>query len=605
MAGNKCVFRKLPNEILISIIGRLTSIRDIDSVTRLSRTFYNLFIYHLIDTHISQQAAKDPNPAAAVSCLVELFLHAAKQNSGAIIERLTDKYRDKLDFSGFIPRNGFETTTFLDFALIADAPRVAAHLMRVGCNYSHFEENYPDQTPLHLALARLRSSSNSQRELNLALRIACNYALPRTARVFLACGADANTVAVYGPAAIHITVGRRQRWQKLDEFLCYLGDGLKWHDGRLNISPPASGVCEEDNHSSRCNATGWLPYIPTPASLPASHKQPLKPNPRASLFWHRRITGTIAALLDFGADPVAPIETSFNHKCDHGCWKSVNCNPRGQTPLHMAAARGVCGAIALLVSRGADPFARNADGHTPLYTAISQGEFDAVRRLLDYAAEANPVVHYGFGGRTTRALHAASRFAFPRLVAFLLDRGVDPDDVDARKRTPMHEVLANNEADREGDMIETLELLWDAGASLDIRSSDRELVTPREMGRAHGLPGVREMFHVDHRQRYRLGMRPVEYRDEGGSWGDEGYNANLSRGSIEVQEAFPSLPAASSRASQSQPPVVAGAWGTRARPGGGLINPRPAPRASSGNTQPEQIARKGRKKSRKGGGGRN
>ncbi|GAB1319787.1 hypothetical protein MFIFM68171_09997 [Madurella fahalii] len=105
----------------------------------------------------------------------------------------------------------------------------------------------------------------------------------------------------------------------------------------------------------------------------------------------------------------------------------------------------------------------------------------------------------------------------------------------------MHEVLVNTGVDHEGDMVETLELLWDAGASLDIRSSDRELVTQREMGKSHILPEVREMFHVDHRQRYRLGVRPREYRDEGGSWGDEGYNADLSGGDSEAQRAFPSL----------------------------------------------------------------
>lgn len=67
----------------------------------------------------------------------------------------------------------------------------------------------------------------------------------------------------------------------------------------------------------------------------------------------------------------------------------------GTTPLHVAAVRGDCRAIALLARAGADLDARGEHGFTPLHEAAQQGKVDAVLILLQQGASGSARTHDG------------------------------------------------------------------------------------------------------------------------------------------------------------------------------------------------------------------
>jgi len=78
--------------------------------------------------------------------------------------------------------------TFLHFAILADAPRVAGHLLKHGAGLDETVGDYPDLTQLCLSLGQ--SHTDNQQELDSALVLASTYALPRTTRFLLAKGAN-------------------------------------------------------------------------------------------------------------------------------------------------------------------------------------------------------------------------------------------------------------------------------------------------------------------------------------------------------------------------------------------------------------------------------
>lgn len=59
----------------------------------------------------------------------------------------------------------------------------------------------------------------------------------------------------------------------------------------------------------------------------------------------------------------------------------------GETPLHLAAARGNVQATAVLLDLGADVGARDADGATPLHRAVRQGSIEIAKLLLARGAD--------------------------------------------------------------------------------------------------------------------------------------------------------------------------------------------------------------------------
>jgi len=117
---------------------------------------------------------------------------------------------------------------------------------------------------------------------------------------------------------------------------------------------------------------------------------------------------------------------------DHACVRRLG--PRGQTLLHDTALVGEAELAAVLIRSGADPDAKEGQGHTPLYRA-STGE---VARVL-LAAGAAPDVASGPTQGT--ALHQASRHGSVSVVQALLEHGATIDAPDAKGQTPLRRAV--------------------------------------------------------------------------------------------------------------------------------------------------------------------
>jgi truncated hemoglobin YjbI len=140
---------------------------------------------------------------------------------------------------------------------------------------------------------------------------------------------------------------------------------------------------------------------------------------------------------------------------------------RGQTLLHEAALFGEAELAAVLIRAGADPDAKEAEGHTPLYRA-STGE---VARVL-LAAGASVDVASGPGRGTP--LHQAARRGYVSVAQALLDHGATIEARDAKKETPLRRAVNCRQ-------LEIVRLLVQHGA--DIRAADRRGVTPLDVAR--------------------------------------------------------------------------------------------------------------------------
>ncbi len=90
----------------------------------------------------------------------------------------------------------------------------------------------------------------------------------------------------------------------------------------------------------------------------------------ALLGWQATVAGSLPRrLLEAGADPFAP-------------------DPRGRTPLHLAAAFAQLDVLNALLASGADPNTRDHDGRTPLFAALEHGAaaLPLVRALIAHGA---------------------------------------------------------------------------------------------------------------------------------------------------------------------------------------------------------------------------
>lgn len=143
----------------------------------------------------------------------------------------------------------------------------------------------------------------------------------------------------------------------------------------------------------------------------------------------------IAALLDAGADPNAPI------------------GPDGETALHAAAAGNSAGAVELLLENEADPWLKDDRGRTPLHRAAESRNVETIGALCAYDDRlSNEKDSYG---ETPIALALDERDA--RAVAALLAGGANISDA---LRYPEN-LLQRAAGLGTGECIE---LLCDAGA---------------------------------------------------------------------------------------------------------------------------------------------
>jgi truncated hemoglobin YjbI len=140
---------------------------------------------------------------------------------------------------------------------------------------------------------------------------------------------------------------------------------------------------------------------------------------------------------------------------------------RGQTLLHDAAMVGEPGLAAALIRSGADPDAKEAAGHRPLYRARTG---DVARVLL----EAGATVDVTSGPTRGTALHQAARRGCVSVAQALLDHGATMDARDAKGETPLRRGVNCRQ-------LEIVLLLVRHGA--DPHAADRRGVRPLDAAR--------------------------------------------------------------------------------------------------------------------------
>jgi ankyrin repeat protein len=104
----------------------------------------------------------------------------------------------------------------------------------------------------------------------------------------------------------------------------------------------------------------------------------------------------------------------------------------GSTPLHQAVVAGSVAIAELLLSRGADVNAVNAQLYTPLHEAIRSGKVDMAKLLIEKGAD----VHHNKNAAQSTPLHMAAWNNQKRIGELLIAAGAVVDSRDAQGRTP-------------------------------------------------------------------------------------------------------------------------------------------------------------------------
>ncbi|MFP4190533.1 MAG: ankyrin repeat domain-containing protein [Candidatus Hydrogenedentota bacterium] len=177
------------------------------------------------------------------------------------------------------------------------------------------------------------------------------------------------------------------------------------------------------------------------------------------------------------------------------------------TPLHIAAAYNFTNIAELLLEHGADVYAENSGGRTPVDYAESLGR-EAMAAFLEENAELSAPSIHGLvrdgdlpavkrhlqrapgdlelaDNRGRTLLHIAAERGQADIAAYLLDEGADPDSTDENDARPLHKAAAANH-------IAIAEHLVASGAHVNRR--DNEGQSPLHVAAREGAMAVLELL---------------------------------------------------------------------------------------------------------------
>jgi ankyrin repeat protein len=152
-----------------------------------------------------------------------------------------------------------------------------------------------------------------------------------------------------------------------------------------------------------------------------------------------------------------------------------------RTPLHEVAYYDRKDIVELLLSKGADVNARDDSGETPLFMAASGGHKEVVELFLAKGLQVNAKGAYG---RTPLQLAAGN--GRKEVVELLIARGADINARDAfYGKTPLHEAAGGGHKD-------VVELLIARGA--DISVNDKNGMTPLQVAEKNGKTDIADLL---------------------------------------------------------------------------------------------------------------
>jgi ankyrin repeat protein len=132
-------------------------------------------------------------------------------------------------------------------------------------------------------------------------------------------------------------------------------------------------------------------------------------------------------------------------------------NKEGETALHLAARLNEAETGELLLARGADIFAPNSRGESPLYLAfVSPG---GIRRWM-----INPTTLEARDGMGNTVLHYAAQWKMDASIPFIIQQGARPDAANATGETPLFMAVKY-------DGASTVTILQNSGANIFARDT--------------------------------------------------------------------------------------------------------------------------------------
>ncbi len=147
--------------------------------------------------------------------------------------------------------------------------------------------------------------------------------------------------------------------------------------------------------------------------------------------------------------------------------------------IRVAVREGTPGRVSSLLSTWPELLeARDVNGMTPLFLAVSNGQPEIVRLLLDSGADMHAANRFG-----AMPFHQAAYAGHRRIVEMLLERGEKVDVKDGDDRTALHLTAWN-------DRQEIALLLIEKGARVDMGDSAGKGATPLHYAAALGSADV-------------------------------------------------------------------------------------------------------------------